>query len=445
MLVNLRRDGVPSEHRRLFLAGVAMITAVSLLVALSIAVYLKVFTPAVMIELRADRAGLQLARFGDVRLNGVLVGQVREIAQDGDEAVIAVALEPEAADAVPSDVEATILPTTLFGQKYISLSGPRRPSQQPIAEGDVVPSERVTTAVELNRVLDQLFPLLRAIRPADLNATLNALATALGGRGEKIGRTLDDLDSYLTSMNRHLPALEEDIRLLADVASTYSLAAPDLVRILRDATVTSRTVLQKKAELRSFFEDVTGVSDTATRVLGANEESLIRLGELSRPALRLLDTYAPQYPCLLRGIARYEKRLGEIFQGNKIKQYVEVASVQREAYGEDDKPVYGEVGHGPWCMGLPYPPVPIGAQPLRDGTDSDDRPGNSLTPPPPDGFPGLMDPASYNTASGFAGTASEQAVVNAVLAARTGRQADEFSSIATLIYGPVLRGTEVTS
>ena len=51
----------------------------------------------------------------------------------------------------------------------------------------------------------------------------------------------------------------------------------------------------------------------------------------------------------------------------------------------------------------------------------------------------------YHTASGFAGTASEQAVVNAVLAARTGRQADEFSSIATLIYGPVLRGTEVTS
>jgi phospholipid/cholesterol/gamma-HCH transport system substrate-binding protein len=56
-----------------------------------------------------------------------------------------------------------------------------------------------------------------------------------------------------------------------------------------------------------------------------------------------------------------------------------------------------------------------------------------------------MDPASYNTASGFAGTASEQAVVNAVLSARTGRPAEEFPSIATLIYGPVLRGTEVTS
>ena len=30
-----------------------------------------------MVTVKADRAGLQLARFGDVRLNGVLVGQVR--------------------------------------------------------------------------------------------------------------------------------------------------------------------------------------------------------------------------------------------------------------------------------------------------------------------------------------------------------------------------------
>ena len=443
MLVNLRRDGDPAEHRRLFLAGVAMMTVVALLMALSIAMYLKLFSPALTITLRADKAGLQLARHGDVRVNGVLVGHVRRIDQVGDEAVIEVALEPSSAEAIPADVEATILPTTLFGQKYIALSGPRAPSEEAIEDGAVIPAERVETAVELNRVLDRLFPLLRAIRPADLNATLNALATALAGRGEQIGRTIDDLDAYLTSMNQHLPALEEDIRLLADVAETYSLAAPDVVRILRNATVTSRTVLEKKAELSSFFEDVAGVSDTASRVLGANEDSLIRLGQLSRPALRLLDTYAPQYPCLLRGIDRYEGRLAEIFQGNKIKQYVEVASVQREAYDESDKPVYGEVGRGPWCLGLPDPPVPIPPQPLRDGTDRDDRQGDALTPPPPDGFSGAFDPASFDTASGFAGTPSEQAVVNALLAARTGRAADEFTPLATLLYGPVVRGTEV--
>lgn len=391
MLVNLRRDNDPAEHRRLLVAGLAMVTVVALLVSLSIASYLKVFTPAVMITLHAEQAGLQLARYGDVRLRGVLVGQVREIEQDGSQAVIQVALDPEDAPAIPADVRATILPTTLFGQKFIALEPPPRSSGEPIAEGAVIPSERVDTAVELNRVLNRLFPLLRAVRPADLNATLNALATALAGRGERIGETIDELDAYLGSINEHLPALEEDIRLLGDVASTYSLAATDIVRVLRNATVTSRTVLQRRAELTAFFEEVTGVSATATAVLGANEENLVRLGELSRPALRLLDTYSPEYPCLLRGVARYEKRLSEIFEGNKIKQYVEIASVQREAYGEDDKPVYGEVGRGPWCLGLPNPPVPIGPRPLRDGTDSDDHPGDALLPPPPDPVVDLLD------------------------------------------------------
>jgi hypothetical protein len=46
-------------------------------------------------------------------------------------------------------------------------------------DGDVIPASRVTTNVELQQVLATLFPLLRSIRPADLNTTLYALSTAL--------------------------------------------------------------------------------------------------------------------------------------------------------------------------------------------------------------------------------------------------------------------------
>jgi phospholipid/cholesterol/gamma-HCH transport system substrate-binding protein len=46
--------------------------------------------------------------------------------------------------------------------------------------------------------------------------------------------------------------------------------------------------------------------------------------------------------------------------------------------------------------------------------------------------------------SGFAGTRAEQDVVNSLLAARTGRPADSFASVTTLLYGPLLRGTEVS-
>ena len=96
-------------------------------------------------------------------------------------------------------------------------------------DGSVIPASRVTTNVELQQVLATLFPLLRSIRPGDLNSTLYAIATALQGRGEQLGRTMDQLDSYLAAMNQHLPTLRKDLQLLADVSNTYALAAPDLV------------------------------------------------------------------------------------------------------------------------------------------------------------------------------------------------------------------------
>ncbi len=81
-----------------------------------------------MVTIKADRAGLQLAKFGDVRINGVLVGQVREVSQDGEQAVIEVALEPDAAERDPRRTSTSqILPTTLFGQKFISFVRPERP------------------------------------------------------------------------------------------------------------------------------------------------------------------------------------------------------------------------------------------------------------------------------------------------------------------------------
>jgi phospholipid/cholesterol/gamma-HCH transport system substrate-binding protein len=430
MLVNVRYDK-PSEHMKLLVAGVAFLTSIALLIWLSIAIYQKAFADVTMITVKADRAGLQLAKFGDVRVNGALVGAVREVSQDGEEASIQVALSPPAAEEIPANIEVQILPTTLFGQKYLAFVDPESPSSSSLEEGDVIPSDRVETNVELNRILANLFPLLRAVRPADLNATLNALATALNGRGEELGVTLEKLDSYLGAIDDHLPTLRRDLILLADVADTYAVAAPDLIGILRNATTTSRTVLDQRQQLDVFFGDVAGLADTATGILAENETNLIRVGEVTEPILQLLATYSPQYPCLLKGAARYRPRLASVFQGNMIRQHFVFNTPQYREYDRRDRPIYGEVGHGPWCLGLPNPPEPIGPQPLRDGTPQDNNPPSSTAPPSP-----------VPTQSGFAGSPADQEIINALLADRSGRSVDTYGALGPLMYGPVVRGGE---
>ena len=66
MLVNIHHD-TPKEHLRLVVAGVAFLVTIALLISLSIAMYQKVFEPVTMVTIKADRAGLQLAKFGDAR------------------------------------------------------------------------------------------------------------------------------------------------------------------------------------------------------------------------------------------------------------------------------------------------------------------------------------------------------------------------------------------
>ncbi|MGH3413018.1 MAG: MCE family protein [Marmoricola sp.] len=375
MLVNITHD-TPREHGRLLLAGVAYLTAMAVLIALSVAVYQKVFTPVTMVTVKASRAGLQLSKFGDVRRHGVLVGHVRSIGQDGHHAVIELALQPGAAKAIPDNVSVKILPTTLFGQKYVDLVNPRYPEPTALQDGTVIPASRVTTSVELQSILAHLFPLLRSVRPADLDSTLHALATALTGRGEELGQTMQQLNTYLTTMNVHLPQMRADIHRLAQVSHTYDLAAPDLMRLLRNATTTARTVTAKSHQLSGFFHEMTGVSNKATDVLAENEHGLVTEGRLAVPLLRLLDTYSPEFPCLLKGLDRYSGRLNAIFRHSRVNQTMVLNGTQRPSYGRSDRPVYGDIGHGPWCLGLPHPRqgAPLPYHPLNDGTPQDDPP-----------------------------------------------------------------------
>jgi len=377
MLVNITHD-TKAEHARLVGAGIAFLTVMALLIGLSIAIYNKTFTNPTMVTIKAQDAGLQLAKFGDVRRHGALVGHVREIGNDGKQAVIKVAFSPKAAKTIPENVTVEILPTTLFGQKYISIVDPSDPSDKALSDGDVIPSDRVTTNVELQKILADLFPLLRSIRPADLSSTLYALATALRGRGDQLGETMVKLDDYLTTMNVHLPTLQEDLVLLAKVSRTYALAAPDLVRLLRNATTTAHTVTEKEPQLEAFFDDVTGLGKTSTRVLTTNEDNIVRAPAVSRPLLRLLDTYSPELPCLLNGAARYAGRLNQIFRKAKVWQTMSLAANQRRPYDERDRPVYGEQGTGPKCWGLPYPKQPLSPpHDFKNGSDLESTTGGN--------------------------------------------------------------------
>ena len=140
------------------------------------------------------------------------------------------------------------------------------------------------------------------MQPAELNYTLNALANALEGRGDKLGESLETLDGYLKRMNPQLPALIDDIKLLATVTDIYADVFPQLADTLRNTVKTGNTLVSREQKLKAFLNDLTSFSDTTKAFLDDNGDNIIRLGQLSEPILALLRRYSGTFPCLLEGI-----------------------------------------------------------------------------------------------------------------------------------------------
>ncbi|MFD6170530.1 MCE family protein [Streptomyces coeruleorubidus] len=407
---------------RLRLYGVVFIAVLALLLSLSVAVYRQVFTPVVRITLEADSLGNQLDPRADVKLRGLLVGEVREVRADGTKATLDIALKPEHVAQIPSDVHARLLPKTLFGEKYVDLVAPRGSSGRPIRAGDVITQDRTRVGIEVQQLMNDLLPLLRTVQPGKLNATLSAFATALDGRGDRIGDNLTRVEAYLRRLNPHLPSLKEDIARFADVAEVYGDAAPDLMEILRNTVTTSRTIVEEKDRLAAALKSTATVAGTAEDFLDANGDRLITLGRVSRPTLELFARYSPQYPCLLAGLVRQEKASEEAFRGGKMHITLEVVRPQG-AYEPGEEPRYGERS-GPNCRDLPHPPVPAPGAHLNDGSKKSS---------PSSGGP-----------LGVSATRAEQRAVGSLVAPALGVPADEVPPVATLLFGPMARGTAVS-
>jgi phospholipid/cholesterol/gamma-HCH transport system substrate-binding protein len=418
---------------------------VLLVAALSLAVlqYRKVFTPVTWVTLRADHTGMQLNRGADVKLRGVLVGEVRDISTDGSGAELRLALDPASTGQIPANVAARLLPKTLFGERYVELVPPASPSRTSIRAGAVIGQDRSQAAIELERILDDALPLLQSIQPDKLAATLGALAYALDGRGNQLGEDIVALDTLLAPLNKQLPTIADDVRKLATVADVYNGAAPDLLRILANLTVTSGTVVDQRTALAGFLTDTADLADTTRFFLDRNGDRIIQLGQVTRPVLDLLALYSPEYPCLLQGAVALEPQASDVFSGGQMNITLEIGRDNGKYVKGLDEPVYG-AKNGPNCRGLPNNvPVPAVSVPLNDGYDyGANRPPVKL----PLNLPATAAPLLATIGDptmGFAGTPEEQALIKPLVAGVTGVPVTEVPDLAVLLWGPLLRGTVV--
>src|SRR5262249_36771859 len=112
-------------------------------------------------------------------------------------------------------------------------------------------------------------------------------------------------NAYLRDYNRHLPALDNDIKRLAVLARDLNLSAPDLVQALADFTVTNQTFAAQRANVSALYAAVTTASQDLQSFLAVNSSNIINRNAAGVRAPRTLARCSPEFPCVLGGLADF--------------------------------------------------------------------------------------------------------------------------------------------
>ncbi|WP_406407441.1 MCE family protein [Streptomyces halstedii] len=419
------------------LAGVSFVLVPALLIWLSVSVYQKKFTDDATVTVRTGSVGNEMHDNADVKLRGVVVGQVRRIQADGDGARLTLAIRPDRLGRIPEDVTAQMLPTTLFGERFVALVPPTVPSARTLKAGAEIPQDRSSNAIELEEVLDNVLPMLTAVKPDKLAATLGAVSQALEGRGDKLGDTLLTLDAHLKEFNPQLPTLNEDIKELVKVSHLYADAAPDVLDALTDFTTTSGTLAEQQAELADLYGSTTASARDVTAFLRKNKDNLIHLSAAGRPTLELLAEYSDAFPCTLRTMAGFvpamDKALGKGTDRPGLHVNVKAVESKGRYVAGKDTPVYGATG-GPHCYAVPYTGATVPTADAR--TAASPAQGDAAGPETPG-------PTATDTSLGMPNSPQESVLVNELVAPSLKVQPRSLPDWSSVLIGPAFRGAEV--
>jgi phospholipid/cholesterol/gamma-HCH transport system substrate-binding protein len=212
-----------------------------------------------------------------VKVADVQVGTVIRISLVGHRARIRMSIAD--GHRIPRGTRAVIAQTSLLGENYVQLRFPAGfdPARGPFLEDD---AEIADTAVDpsMEQVTEQAIDALAAIETADVAAIIDALATGLGGKGEKLRTLLDRLSSISATLAAERAQIAGIVDGFGRLGRDLAGHAGDIGALIGSLAGATRTLTEQRAR---FVDTLAAVTDLAS----ALDEHLIdphgdRLGQI---------------------------------------------------------------------------------------------------------------------------------------------------------------------
>ena len=233
-----------------------------------------------------DATGLM--KGDDVRIAGVRVGEIDgvSVTRHGDRSLALVSFSVQSDRPLAESTLAQIRYRNLVGQRYVALSEGAGSGERLGADG-TIPLRQTQPALDLTVLFNGFKPLFAALNPDDVNAfameiiktlqgeggNLNSLlghtaslTSTLADRDEVIGRTVDNLNQVLGTVDERDKQLDTLIvelqRFVSGLAQDREAIGASLTNIANLADATSQLVEQGRPAIRSDVEQLGKVAGT---------------------------------------------------------------------------------------------------------------------------------------------------------------------------------------
>jgi phospholipid/cholesterol/gamma-HCH transport system substrate-binding protein len=219
----------------------------------------------------------QLAEQSDVRISGVNVGKVRNIAlaPNGHQALATVDIDDKYAP-LPESTRAVLRTKTLLGETYIELTPGSKDAPQ-LADGGTLPQANIAESVQLDEIFRTFDPETRAA----FQSWMQEAAVAINGQSQGLSSGLGELEPTFAELDK-----------LFRVLDTQRLA---VTQLFRNGTTTLEALRGREGELASLIQSSNTVFQTTAR-RDRDIEALFRVfptfQDESRLTLNRLKTFA---------------------------------------------------------------------------------------------------------------------------------------------------------
>ena len=277
--------------------------------------YKKAFTEVARVTLETDTAGNQLQEASDVKVRGVIVGDVREVEASADGATIELAIKPGVPGADPGRRHR---PPAAQDPVRGALRRPRAAREPLVRSGWPTATSSARTAARTpsscsgssttpcrccRRSSRRTSPTPSARSPRRCAAAATGLGAEPGGHRRVLRR---DQHGAAASCRPTSPASPTSPTPTTARPTTCSPSSTTWPSPTRRSSTSRSSCAAPSPSARARRNELAGFLET-------NERNLISLAATSRPVLGLFAEYSPVYPCLLEGLTRSVPRIGETF------------------------------------------------------------------------------------------------------------------------------------